>query len=72
MKTLEIAKKVAEENFNNGNYDTEIGFEFNGMWIINPWIDESGRFELNDEEAINTYGKDNIEEFIELANKSSL
>lgn len=62
-------RNLAEENFNLGNYETNIGFEFEGSWIINPWIDDSGRFPLTDEEAIKLYGRENFEKFIELAKK---
>ena len=49
-----------------GNNDDMIGFEYNYTFIINPFIDESGRFELSDEEAIKHYGVENIKKFAEM------
>ena len=69
---IEKAQKIADKNLFDGNSDTDIGFEFEGKWIINPWMDASGRFTLTDEEAIETYGKNNIDKFIELANSAQL
>lgn len=63
------AMKIAEKNFIDGNGDTDIGFEFEGQWIIDPWMDSTGRFELSLESAKETYGVENVRNFILLANK---
>jgi hypothetical protein len=48
----------------NYDPDSSVGFESgNGMWVTNPFLDESGRFELSLAEAVNTYGLDNIKNF---------
>ena len=44
--------------------DLKIGFEFKGQFIIDPWMDQSGRFEQTDEEAVSRYGKDNMALFV--------
>ena len=60
-------KEIAERNFIES---AEIGdkemvsFEFKGMNIIDPWIDDSGRFDLTDEQAIELYGLENVLGFI--------
>ena len=43
-----------------------IGFVFKDQFITDPWIDESGRFELDDERAVSKYGADNVALFIVL------
>lgn len=49
---------------------SEIGFDHNGIWIVNPWYDPSYRYYLTDEEAVAEYGFENMLKFIELAEKS--
>ena len=39
--------------------------EETGQQITNPWIDESGRFPLDDSEAVATYGLENVRKFVE-------
>lgn len=68
-KEIKKVKAIAEKNFIDSmelDIDTSgmVSFEFNGMNIINPWIDESGRFDLSDEKAIETYGLENVLNFI--------
>ena len=65
------AKKIAHENFyfisegNSGVDSSELPhFDFNGICIVDPWMDETGRFEYSDEEAIETYGLANVINFI--------
>ena len=45
----------------------DLGFDYgpDEVTIVNPWYDPTGRFELSDEEAIATYGKENVEGFIQ-------
>lgn len=66
--TAEInkAKELAYENLNKAlNDEDSIGFEFNGQWITNPFVEESGRFEFaNYEVMCEHYGKDNVEKII--------
>ena len=65
-KEIEKVKKIAYENFNKaiGIGDGLPYFIFNDVRIVNPWIDESGRFDLSDEKAIKTYGLENVINFI--------
>lgn len=55
---IEKAKEISYKNFVDGNI--EVCFEFNGMLIVNPWIDETGRFELTTEKAVEIYGLSNM------------
>lgn len=60
---INTAKELAYANWNNE--DTEIGFEYNGQWITNPFVDSSARLELVNYEAMcEYYGRDNVEGFI--------
>lgn len=65
-KDFEIVKAFAYENLEMQAEGEEnlVGFEFNGIYIVNPWVDETGRFDLSDEKAIETYGLDNVLKFI--------
>lgn len=64
---LKNAKTLADNQYypalELGNADSCIGFPFKGQWIIHPWMDQSGRFELTTEQAIATYGKENFDNF---------
>lgn len=66
-KEIAKVKEIAEKNFFDSSEigdEKMVSFEFNGMNIINPWIDDSGRFNLTDEQAIELYGLENILNFI--------
>jgi len=68
---LNKAKELAYENWEN---DGRIGFEFKGTWIANPFLDDTGRFELKDFNTIcDYYRKENVVAFIKeiLENKSN-
>ena len=61
-KAKELANKNLDKSLNN---EDSIGFEFNGQWISNPFIEESGRFEfVNYEIMCEHYGIENVENFI--------
>ena len=62
-KVKEIAKKNYIDSSEVGS-EGMISFEFHGMNIINPWMSECGRFELSDKGAIETYGLENVLNFI--------
>lgn len=68
--TAEInkAKELAYENWDKAlNDEDSIGFEFNGQWISNPFLEESGRFEfVNYEVMCEHYGLKNVENFIRI------
>ena len=60
---LALAKQLAYENWEDGPAD--IGFVFNGTWITNPFLEESGRFEFNDLSAMyEYYGEENVVSFL--------
>lgn len=61
---LDMAKQMAYENWENQE-DTELGFEFKGSWVTNPFVEVSGRFEFNSFEAMcDYYGKRNVCDFL--------
>ena len=64
-KKLDIIKKYAFENFSIENENEQFTMEFDDMAVSCPWMDLSGRFELNDEEAVKTYGLTFIMDFCE-------
>ena len=61
---LRIVKDLADEQFypavESGDYDDCVGFDFNGQFIIHPWMDETGRYVLPTEQAMALYGKENF------------
>ena len=60
---LEQAKRLSYENWEKT--DTELGFEFCGQWITNPFVEISGRFEFADITAMcEFYSKENVYNFI--------
>ena len=62
-----MIKKFAEKQWDKANYegdtDNAVGFEYKGQFIINPWIDPTGRFHLTTAGAIDTYGLKNFATF---------
>lgn len=68
---LETIKKFADEQFIRAHEtDWDGGYisvhsDDHLMNVINPWIDASARFELNDQEAIDEWGLDLVNEFCE-------
>ena len=58
--------EIIKEWCDNYDPDSSVGFESkNGQWITNPFLDETGRFDLTIDEAIGTYGLDNVKNFCE-------
>ena len=58
VKVKEMCFKNMEDN------SSGIGFDFNGQWITNPFLDASGRFELSFEKMHEYYGEKNVEVFL--------
>lgn len=59
-------KEFAQEQFfesENGD-ENMIHFMFCAIKIVNPWIDDTGRFDFTDEEAVKHYGLENVMNFI--------
>lgn len=58
--------EIIKEWCDNYDPDSSVYFESeNGQGITNPFLDESGRFDLTIDEAIATYGLDNVKNFCE-------
>lgn len=52
-KELKKAKELAYANWNKAlNDEDSVGFEYKGQWISNPFIEQSGRFEFVNYEAM--------------------
>lgn len=64
MATDEAIKEFA---FRPLTGNTDVGFEHQGIWVTNPWMEETGRFELTDEDPVRTYGEDNVNRYKEIA-----
>ena len=60
---LEAVKKFAANN----PLDSEVGFEFEYAWIVDPWMDETGRIPFTDSQAVAYYGIENMMDFIKKA-----
>lgn len=75
---LMLARKLAEEQWLKAGEDGQspdmisFYYEHEGIEIINPWVDSTGRFDLSDDEAIEMYGYENVMNFIERAAKEML
>ena len=63
---LSLAKQLAYENWENQEV-SDIGFEFKGAWVTNPFVEVSGRFEFENLDAMcEYYGRKNV---LDLLNK---
>ena len=63
LKGLENSCTANMRKAENG--EEAISFEFNYATITNPFFDETGRFEQSAEEAIEYYGVENIQAFVQ-------
>lgn len=56
---------IVNEWCDNYDPDSSVGFEVgeHGLWVTNPFLDETGRFDLTIDEAIETYGLENVKKF---------
>ena len=74
MFTKEQLQKARDLSILNHELEGEIGFEFHGTWITNPFMDETARFELKDyEHMCKHYGEENVAGFIQqILNESQL
>lgn len=62
LEQFKAARELAYKN----DVESEIGFEFNGLWITNPFVEPSSRFEfVNSEAMCKYYGQENIYGFLE-------
>ena len=65
-------KQFALDNMNYQNSAQITVDAKNNVALSNPWIDESARFDLSDEEATETWGEEAINRFCEAASKHLL
>lgn len=59
---LYVIKAIANKQWRDDKEDA-VGFEHNGQWITNPWMDPSGRENLSDYMAVAIYGKEDFKKF---------
>lgn len=60
---LQLAEQLACENWEKENPD--VGFQYQDIWIANPFVDSSGRFDFKDiTEMYQYYGQENVDLFI--------
>jgi hypothetical protein len=61
---MEFMREFAELQYRRMCSDKDaskmVHFIFNGTAIVNPWLDETGRFEVD---PYTYYGKENMDEF---------
>jgi len=68
MSKLEILKDFGAKQMNSEYAEiAPVGFEFNAQWIVNPFVDETARFEFDEQKAIAHYGKENYESWVTAA-----
>lgn len=60
---LKQIKEFAEWNWNNALDYEQLIIETDFVGLSNPWIDQSGRFPLNDEGAVKAWGLDKVINF---------
>ena len=68
LEELEAVQKWLEVQ-DEPNYDSEVGFDHDYTWIINPFYEETGRFKVN---PFSYYGEDNIRLFLDRARKAGV
>ena len=61
--SLDEIRKFAEENFAADDDSQKLAVEICDVAVSNPWMDESGRFELTDEQAVQTWGMQGVMDF---------
>lgn len=68
---LDKIKQFADDQFTvageTGEQDGMVSVESDGQGIIDPWMDHSGRFPLDDVGAVKEYGLDTVLSFCLLA-----
>lgn len=61
---IHAVKIFAELQWSAEAYEVSFINEETNQQVNNPWIDVSGRFPLSDEEAVATYGHENVARFV--------
>lgn len=65
QEKLSFAKNQSFLNFVKGNTKDVPFIDFGETEIVCPWIDKTGRFDLSDTDAVETYGLANIMKFVD-------
>ena len=60
---LEKIKKFAEENWSKEDESDKVFADDEEFAVANPWMDHSGRFQLNDVKAVKEWGLDVVLDF---------
>lgn len=69
MTMLEKVKAFAEKNFSLPEAK-QVSVETDEFNVTNPWIDQSGRFPLTDEQAVREWGLETVIAFYEVAKEA--
>ena len=67
MSYIEDIKAFADKQFEKYHDSEAIGFIYKGTCVIDPWMDQTGRFSFSTQKAFETYGAKNMLGFIEEA-----
>ena len=70
LKAKEIGDKQFTTMCNEEEDSSDIYFMHYDVTICNPFMDDSGRFELTLDQAYEEYGVENVNKFIEDCNKN--
>ena len=60
---LEKIKKFAEENWSKEDESDKVFADDEEFAVAKPWMDHSGRFQLNDVKAVKEWGLDVVLDF---------
>lgn len=63
LKLAKALSKVNQYLANETEQGTKVGFEYNGQFISNIFLDETEHTELTFEEAVSKYGTENVRKF---------
>lgn len=66
--SLEEIKEFAYQNFVNEDRE-QFSVPINGIAVTSPWMDQSARFELTTQEAIQEWGAEGFNRFCDEARK---
>ena len=68
-KSFEFKLYKVQEALENGKvFPGDVGFDFKGTWIANPFLDETGRFEVD---PVQHYGSVNVSRYADLFNEKA-
>lgn len=64
---MNAVRTLAFIQFKEGIYLINVPDSTEGLDILSPWVDETGRFDLSDSEAVNHWGEEVFTDFCEKA-----